>query len=449
MANRFTDPYIQYTNSAGVPLSGALLFFYITGTSTKTNTYTSNTLAVANPNPVVLGSDGSVGNVFLDPNVTYKVVLAPSTDSDPPTSPIWTADPVVDMAANVTAVFQVYNGDPNTHVAGNRGAVGGAGASVVWDTTDRLLWICVTTGNAANAVWVQYGAILTGSVSFASTITPSTITASQNDYDPGVGPDGSSAYSILRLQTDANWNITGLTGGSKGRLVFIENIGTSFRITLTNQDSASTTTNRFLAGNDVIIGPRQSAILLYDDITTRWRVVANPVAFKRMTMWVPASAMTSNTTNGPSAGAVEVATNLVMLVTKDFDSSTDEAVQFNARMPKGWDASTVTAQFVWKHAATTVNFGVSWDIDGEALSNGDAPITMAGAVSVDDTGGTTNDIYISDETAVLSIGGTPAVGDWVVFRVRRRTGLAGDTMAIDAGLLGLNLFYNVTTLDDT
>ncbi len=114
-------------------MPGGLLFFYLTGTSTKTNTYTTSGLSVANANPVVLSSAGRLPNdVFLDPTITYKVVLSPSTDSDPPVAPIWTADPVRDLAANVTSAFQVYPGNPNGFVAGNAGAVGGSGAFVGW-----------------------------------------------------------------------------------------------------------------------------------------------------------------------------------------------------------------------------------------------------------------------------------------------------------------------------
>ena len=52
------NPKPQYEDSNGVPYVGMRLFTYVAGTSTKQNTYTDNSNAIANTNPIVLGSDG-------------------------------------------------------------------------------------------------------------------------------------------------------------------------------------------------------------------------------------------------------------------------------------------------------------------------------------------------------------------------------------------------------
>lgn len=75
--------------SDGTPAAGYKVFFYEPGTTTKKTTYTTTNQTVANTNPVILDSDGNA-NVCLDGR--YKVVFAPDTDSDPPTSPIYTVD---------------------------------------------------------------------------------------------------------------------------------------------------------------------------------------------------------------------------------------------------------------------------------------------------------------------------------------------------------------------
>lgn len=167
------------------------------------------------------------------------------------------------------------------------------------------------------------------------------------------------------------------------------------------------------------------------------------------TIWVPSRAMVPNTTNGPSSGTVEVATNLTMLVTLDFDASTAEAAQFVVRMPKSYNLGTVTAQAVWKHAATTTNFGVVWDIAAGAYSDGDDPAAFGTAVTMSDTGGTTNRIYHSPVSGAVTIANTPAAGDLAVFRVRRAPSDGNDTMAIDAGLLGIVLLFTSNAADDT
>lgn len=168
------------------------------------------------------------------------------------------------------------------------------------------------------------------------------------------------------------------------------------------------------------------------------------------TIWIPAAAMTPRTTAGAAAGTAETSTNKVMLSSLDFDASTIEYAQFAIQMPESWDESTVTAKFTWKHAATTTNFGVSWGIQGVALSDDDASDAAFGtAIYANDTGGTTGDIYRSPETAAVTIAGTPATGDYVVFQVLRKADDGtNDTMSIDAGLLGVSVFYTVAAGTD-
>ena len=59
----------------GKPLPGALLQFYVTGTTTPTATYTSSTLATPNTNPVVANGSGQFAAIYLDPAVNYRVQL--------------------------------------------------------------------------------------------------------------------------------------------------------------------------------------------------------------------------------------------------------------------------------------------------------------------------------------------------------------------------------------
>jgi len=169
------------------------------------------------------------------------------------------------------------------------------------------------------------------------------------------------------------------------------------------------------------------------------------------TVWIPAGAMTTRTTSGAASGTVETTTNKVMLKTLDFDASADEFVQFTIRMPKGWNEGTITAAFRWSHAATTTNFGVIWGIQAVAVSDDDAlDVAFGTAQVVTDTGGTTNDIYETGMTAAITVGGTPAEGDMVIFQVYRDVAAysGGDTMAIDARLHGIVLTYTTTSLND-
>lgn len=88
----YYPPRAQEHDSSGNPVGGGKLFFYEVGTSTKKTTYSDKALTSANANPVVADSAGRFDNIYTDG--AYKVVLAPSTDSDPPTSAIYTEDDV-------------------------------------------------------------------------------------------------------------------------------------------------------------------------------------------------------------------------------------------------------------------------------------------------------------------------------------------------------------------
>jgi hypothetical protein len=167
------------------------------------------------------------------------------------------------------------------------------------------------------------------------------------------------------------------------------------------------------------------------------------------TIYIPATAMVSRTTNGAASGTSETSTNKIMIKTLDFDTTTQEFAQFSVRMPKGWDEGTVTAQFSWSHGSTTTNFGVVWQLAGVALSDNTALDTAFGtAQTATDTGGTTDRIYISPATSAITIGNTPAAEDWVVFQVARVPANGSDTMAIDARLHGVTIYYTTTSLND-
>ena len=271
MANRFTNPRPQFLDATPEVYAGGALFFYETGTTTKTDTYSDAALTTENTNPVVLDSAGRLPNaVFLDPNVTYKVVLAAAGYSDPPSAAIWTEDPVDDPAANATAAFQVYAGNPNGNVAGTAGTPGGSGSSVVWDITSNLLYVCSTSGTASTAVWTQVASTLSGGVQMTGVISPTALAADQDDYSP----TGNTSASVIRQGASANVIITGLAGGAPGFLKTFHNIATDKTITLADGAlvTSSTAANRFaLGGNHIILHPGQSVDLIYDAISSRWR----------------------------------------------------------------------------------------------------------------------------------------------------------------------------------
>lgn len=169
----------------------------------------------------------------------------------------------------------------------------------------------------------------------------------------------------------------------------------------------------------------------------------------KQTIAIMAGSIRPSLTGGPATlAAVASGSNQPDIVTLDFDAGTIEYAQFAIPMPKKWNAGTITARFRWSHAATTTNFGVVWALQALAISDDDAIGQNFGtAQTVTDTGGTTNDLYVTSETSAITIAGTPAKQDTVFFRVYRDATNGSDTLAIDARLHSVEIF--VTTDADT
>jgi Phage Tail Collar Domain len=101
------------------------------------------------------------------------------------------------------------------------------------------------------------------------TLSPTQITASQNDYAPA----GHARVNTLRLSTDARWNLTGLAGGLSDRLVTVHNVG-DFPLVFKRESGSSTAANRFAFGHT--LGGGQTAVIRYDGTSARWRAVSLP-----------------------------------------------------------------------------------------------------------------------------------------------------------------------------
>lgn len=170
----------------------------------------------------------------------------------------------------------------------------------------------------------------------------------------------------------------------------------------------------------------------------------------RQAIWIPAGAMASRVTNGPAVGVFETTTNKVNRRTYDFDPSTIEYAQFAIQMPKSWDEGTLSFAPVWSHASTTTNFKTSWGLQAVAFANDDALDAAFGTAQFsNDTGGTTDDIYIGPESAAITVAGSPAAEEVCWFQVfRKADDGTNDTLAVDARLVGITVFINTSAEND-
>jgi len=200
MAQRFQNPFPEWIAHTVARLEGYKLFFYASGTSTKLDTYKVAALTGGqqNNNPMVLDEFGRPEfSIFLQ-NVDYKVILATPTAADPPTGSdiIWTADPVRASDFASFPIFTIGSGNPTGSVAGTA-ASSGVQPTMYWDYTNNILYVCTTTGAAADAVWTALNQASTvavpppqGRLTLASgtpVMTTSASAATTVYYAPNVG----------------------------------------------------------------------------------------------------------------------------------------------------------------------------------------------------------------------------------------------------------------------
>jgi hypothetical protein len=187
------------------------------------------------------------------------------------------------------------------------------------------------------------------------------------------------------------------------------------------------------------------------------RFAASTIGAGKQTIWMPVGAMYENDAGSnpaPEANVHSIAgSNLpVTISTRDFDATTPEYLYFMIPMPKGWNVGTITWKYVWSHGSTATNFGVLFQLDCDAFGNNDSLAvngSSSGGTQVADTGGTTDKIYDSPESSAITIGNTPAAEDMLHFRVARVAGdVTFDTLAIDARLVGVYVYFNTNANTD-
>lgn len=93
MSVKLSPIFNESQQISGIPASGGLLFTYASGSSSKQTTYKDSAGLTAHANPIVLNARGEADSpIWLTSGLSYKFLFCPSTDSDPPVSPIRTFD---------------------------------------------------------------------------------------------------------------------------------------------------------------------------------------------------------------------------------------------------------------------------------------------------------------------------------------------------------------------
>lgn len=253
--------------------------------------------------------------------------------------------------------------------------------------------------------------------------------------------DSTDATSFIAMFDSATGNLAPKTDGG---LLYSSATGTLDVSSLT--EAGSNVPN---AGDDLSFFSATTSSQLRGVMSDE--VGAGPVMFTRVgvlrTIWIDAGAMTSSSTNGAAfiTNTVAGADNYTGDVYA-FDDTTSESTQAKISMPDEWDRGTIKVKFYWTTLTGTGD--VAWKIAAGAASNDDPLGAILGTeIEVDDTRLADNDVHVTAATAAITVGGTPALDDFIIFKVRRDPSDGGDTKTGDALLLGIKVQYLESTTE--
>jgi len=234
----------------------------------------------------------------------------------------------------------------------------------------------------------------------------------------GIGSGNQCYYAIVH-QSVAEWEV---------------GIGT---VTDAIPDTLSRTT--------VLASSNAGALVTFSAGTKDVFVTMPAVVIGKRHIWIDAGVMIPRITNGPSRGFTELATNKINLETLDFDTTTQEFAQFKWRMPKSWNRDTVSFIPIWTAASGSGTFAAA--LQAVAVSNDDAlDVAMGTEQTSTDTLLAANDSHAGPESAAITIAGTPATSDLVLFQFKRN--VADDTLGVDAKVLGIVLIVGLEAGSD-
>lgn len=188
----FLNPFSgrQFLDASGDPYTGAKLFTYTAGSSTKV-TVTKDSAGTSNhANPIVLNARGEPADgagaaqaIWQAEGVTIKLVLAPASDSDPPTSPISTWDNISGINdVSVTGQSEWISGPAPTYVSATSFTLVGD------QTSDFHVGRRLKTTNSGGTIY----SVIT--VSAYTTLTTITVVNDSGSLDSGLS---AVSYGLL------------------------------------------------------------------------------------------------------------------------------------------------------------------------------------------------------------------------------------------------------------
>jgi hypothetical protein len=374
---------------------------YELGYLSQAITSTPTTLAVA---------DGTAGNTN---QVAHRVIEF--------TGSIGEAT-IVTIPLDVQQVYIIKNSSSGAYTVQFK-YVTGSGGSVTWSATDKGTKIVYATANDVTNPDIIDATTDFVTADSTTTLTNKTLTApkfASGGFIADAGGDENLVFT--EVSTPVNeLRITNAATGSGPILAAISTSATDSNI-------------------DLNINPLGTGVL-------KSGASAVKIAGKE-TMWVPATAMYAETTNGAELAQTVLTGGNPELKAFAFDTSTAEAVQFNVSFPESWDFSTaVTFQTMWSASSTNTGTG-GFTLAGCSVAN-NIDYDLAFGTPVANTAlaasGTQDDLMVNVESGGVTIASAAASTN-TIFRLVRDTGT--DTNTGDLRLVGIKIFYTTNAAND-
>lgn len=274
MAVLMTPPKMQFFQGS-TPLAGGKVYFYEAGTTTPKDTYTSQSGAVANTNPVILDSEGKA-SIWL--SGSYKVVVKTSADVT-----VDTEDNITAFATNTSGTFTDTDfiiTDGTDTSKGFKVEVSSVSASTTrtWTVPDVSSTFVGTTATQT----------LTNKTLTSPTITTPTLTVLDNAFTVQDNSDTSKQFQI---------QLSGLTASTTRTMTVPDAdftaVGTATTQTLTNKTltspviSGGTIDNATIGGTTAaaanVTTIKRASVTIADDAATSFTVGGNNGFFRIVT----------------------------------------------------------------------------------------------------------------------------------------------------------------------
>jgi hypothetical protein len=139
---------------------------------------------------------------------------------------------------------------------------------------------------------------------------------------------------------------------------------------------------------------------------------------------------------------VALTTNHYNISRMGFAHTAKSYAEVEFALPWYYDGGTITARFYW-FVPTTSSGSVVWGLGGRAIGDSDNLDQLSGTTKtvVDSTHNTAYDLMITEYTAAITLGGTPAGGKLAMIAIYRDPTSTSDTLSETVYLKAIEIRY--------